>query len=379
MKTLLTFVLSSLSSVATPLLIAFLLSRADKEKPRRTENNAMEIKYSKSSIVLGIVLSVILLVGVILLGINYFRSVDINKNLILFGMCVTSLFLIISWVGLFDALWFLMIVSEDRIQYRFFPRKMREISLEDIRYYARIPRDPLDNFICYDKNGVALLRTDAMVAGLPKLEAFLQQNGIESFDMATAEIRNSIPHRCCVKQRNAFRYFLICAFLGGLFLTMACMMNALEAPTPPYENYSVTGSVEYCSISEKDKSKSVNIALYGDEYTYRISSVVFEEVSPSFPDTIPAGKEIELKVAYEGPWKVRHVSGIAIDGTEYLDPVKAEQAERSNDKTVVIFIKALFVISGLLLLAGVGMIIRCSVLKKKMQQAVQAKQMPSVR
>jgi len=379
MKTLLIFFLSSLSAVATPLLITFLLFRADKEKPRRTENDAMEIKYSKASIVLCIVLSVILLAGVILLGINYFRSVDIYKNLILFGMCVTSLFLITSWVGLFDALWFTMIVSEDRIQYRFFPRKMCEIPLEDIRYYARVPRDPLDNFICYDKNGVALLRIDALAAGLPKLEAFLQQKGIESFDMATTEIQNSIPHRCCVKQRNAFRYFLICAFLGSLFLALACMMNALEEPTPPYENYSVTGSVEYCSISEEDKNKHINIALYGDEYTYRITSVVFKEVSPSFPDTIPEGKEIELKVAYEGQWKVKYVSGIVIDGTEYLDPAKAEQADRNNDKTEVVFIKAIFVISGLLLLAGVGMIIRYSVLKKKIQQAVQGKQMPSVR
>lgn len=348
-------------AVLVPLILGlFYRARVKEERKHKNGDGDAVTRMAKWQIItLNVLIPIIaVLCLVVAIGAALDREYGISVAMIVTG---------VVWSGTFYTLYFWVklryeIATDEKIiLVRKFGKKRTEYYFgKDVFYYSYMP-GYMGSLVLYDKYCVPLVQISQLRVGisavLAKVQAAKVQNVALPFPPPFA--RNTAHYKRHKTATNAKIQVFLC-ILGGLFLLIGALaMFFSNEPVPEYSNHEVTGRLE----KVKYNYDTVEIKLYGDESEYYVNSIVYNELDvrqlrswiPPGSNAVPEG-EFKLWVAYEDGGK-KNLSHISFNGIAVLNADSAELAELENYKMCRVVNIGMWVVAGILIIAGVVLLI----------------------
>lgn len=296
-------------------------------------------------------------------GFNIVGSIFIIKDnapistlLILWGVGIIFIFL--GALGYCLTRFNYEILYEDKIIVVRCFKKKREVSFNEICYYSYVPGF-IGGLIGYDKSGIPVVKSDGGNIGIEELaEKFRQKNitlisNIKSFpDSLPTEQREKYE---IFKKKSNLKISGWIFFGFGLMCLLLFAMLLSGAHFEEFQNYSVTGTVE--SYDFDKKNSTITIKLTGDDNTYFVNNIVYDEVDGELEKQLKENSEITLYIGYTNKWGRPQISQIELNGETYLDMDKAEAAEWGNYKGLRIMAFVILGIAVVLLILWLSFLI----------------------
>lgn len=270
-----------------------------------------------------------------------------------------TLFASIGMIGFFVAALNYEIVDGDKIIVVRCFKKRREVEISSIARYQNTG-GIISGLKAFDENGIPLFSSEGMNLNLDRLVQVLDSHSVPRAGKVypTKEIKETPIYKRYNKKRNlaVFSWLFFGTGLSFLFLF------AIMFPTINYykfENYEVSGVIsEY-----ESKEKFVTFKLEGDESTYCINNIIYDELKNSFEKDVKIGARVSLLIGYTDDRSRKNVSQFEMDGTLYLDKDTAQRAETENSDSLRTFSYAISGIGIALLAAWVPCLICANKIK----------------
>lgn len=243
---------------------------------------------------------------------------------------VTGCFTLIASIGMlgfFVAALNYEIVDGDKIIVVRFFTKRREIEISSIaRYQNR--EGYMGGLTAFDENGIPLFSSEGMNLNLDRLVQMLDSHSVPRAGNGypTKEIKETPIYKRYNKKHNLKFVSWVCFGLGFVILFLSALIFPTSLHNPEFENYEISGVIEDYEIKEK----YVTFKLEGDESTYCINNIIYDELKNSFEKDIKIGESISLFIGYTDDRGRRNVSQFEMNGIIYLDKDSAQRAESEN-------------------------------------------------
>lgn len=270
-----------------------------------------------------------------------------------------TLFASIGMIGFFVAALNYEIVDGDKIIVVRCFKKRREVEISSIARYQNTG-GYLGGLTAFDENGIPLFSSEGMNLNLDRLVQVLDSHSVPQAGKGypTKEIKETPIYKRYNKKHNLAVFSWLFFGMGLCFL----FLFAIIFPTInhyEFENYEVSGVIsEY-----ESKEKFVTFKLEGDENTYCINNIIYDELKNSFEKDVKIGARVSLLIGYTDGRSRKNVSQFEMNGTLYLDKDSAQRAETENDKLGYVFCWIFFGISAALLAAWVSCLICANKIK----------------
>lgn len=314
-------------SVILPVVfnLFYFLKRREEKKLKENTEGALRTRMPK--FIKGFFLGFAILCFLGMIGVDIALIVGHESLTVL--IVVTVCFTLFGSIGMFGFLLTAInceIVDGDTITVIRLFKKRKEVDIGSIDSY-RLMQGIAGGLTAFDENGIPIFSSEGLSINLDALAHRLDERGVRKVGVPypTKAMQKTPIYKRYAKKKN-FKIFAWTAFGCGLMFLLLPAIIFPNLHNYQFENYEVNGV-----ISEfEGKEQFITFKLEGDENTYCINNIIYDELRTSFVRKAEVGVEVSLLVGYTDDRGRRAVSQVSISGEIFLDKDDAQRAETEN-------------------------------------------------